>query len=267
MTCAESQELIAALIDEELSAAERHALEAHLEECPGCALVAGQQREIKQALRARAERLHAPAELRRSILADQRIFPKNNLPRERIFWRTGVFRQTALAAAVLVALALPLYLLERPGRETVAATAVARYGPLATSELSVIRSENPDQIVAHLVREAGGHLHPMGYDFSAMGLRPAAGAVQEIDGRKVLVVIYRGEAGTLICYTFAGSEADAPVHAAKFSDPTKPMNFYAFSQGPVNAVLHREGELICILASEMPMGKLLALAQSKARPA
>ena len=44
------------------------------------------------------------------------------------------------------------------------------------------------------------------------------------------------------------------------------MNFYAFSHERVNAVLHREGEVICILASEIPMEKLLALAQSRAKP-
>jgi len=43
------------------------------------------------------------------------------------------------------------------------------------------------------------------------------------------------------------------------------MDFYAFSRGGINAVLHREGRIICILASEMPMEKLLALAQSKAK--
>jgi hypothetical protein len=60
-------------------------------------------------------------------------------------------------------------------------------------------------------------------------------------------------------------EKDAPPHAAKFFDPAKKMNLYAFSRGGINAVLHREGDLICILASEMPMDELLALAKSKAK--
>jgi hypothetical protein len=145
--------------------------------------------------------------------------------------------------------------------------AVANYQSLVSNEVLPAAPQNPDQLVSRLVREAGGHFHPMGYDFSAMGLRPAGGAVQEIEGRKVLVVIYRGEGGTLICYTFFGSEADAPKDAVKFVDPAKHMNFYSFSRARVNAVLHREGELICVLASDMPMEKLLALARSKARPA
>jgi RNA polymerase sigma factor (sigma-70 family) len=46
----------------------------------------------------------------------------------------------------------------------------------------------------------------------------------------------------------------------------KKMNFYAFCREAVNAVLHREGDVICILVSEMSMDDLLALARSKARP-
>ena len=106
----------------------------------------------------------------------------------------------------------------------------------------------------------------MGYDLTAMNLRPVAGVVREIHGRKILVAIYQGEGGSLLCYTFLGSEADAPPNAARFFDPDMKMNFHAFSRAGINAVLHREGDVICILASEMPMDELLALARSKAKP-
>jgi hypothetical protein len=99
-----------------------------------------------------------------------------------------------------------------------------------------------------------------------MDLRPVAGVVREIQGRKVLVAIYQGGGGAILCYTFLGAEKDAPPNAARFFDPEKKISFYAFSSDRVNAVLHREGEVICILASEMPMDELLALAKSKAKP-
>ena len=70
----------------------------------------------------------------------------------------------------------------------------------------------------------------MGYDLSAMSLEPVAGVVREISGRKILVVIYQGEGGSLLCYTFLGSEADAPPNAASFFDPDTKVNFHAFSQ-------------------------------------
>jgi hypothetical protein len=44
------------------------------------------------------------------------------------------------------------------------------------------------------------------------------------------------------------------------------MNFYAFLRAGTNAVLHPEGDVICILVSEMPMDELLALVKSKAQP-
>jgi anti-sigma factor RsiW len=265
MTCEEAQELITALTDQELTAPEQHSVEAHLRECSACSLVAAEQRRMKELLRGRAERLRAPAELRRSILSDQRVFPKS--PRARSQFRTrGRLRRAALAAALLIALALPMLLLHRRDSDPIAATAIERYQTLANSDLSRAGAETPNDLVSRLVREAGGQFHPMGYDFSAMRLQPVAGTVQEIQGRKVLVVIYRGEGGTLFCYTFPGSEADAPGDSEKLFDPAKKMNFYTFKRGTVNAILHPEGELICLLASEMPMTDLLKLARAKARP-
>jgi anti-sigma factor RsiW len=266
MTCEEIQELITALVDEELTDTERRGVEAHLRDCTACALIAEQQRQVKQAIRARAKRMHAPAELRRAILFDERIF-SNKKPAAwwRSVWPSTHVARAAFAAALLVVVGLPAFLLLRPRSEPIAAAALATYEVFAKSEVSPLGSEKPEELVARLVREVGGHLHPMGYDFSALQMQPVAGSVQEIHGRKVLVVMYRGPSGMLFCYTFVGTEADAPINAAKFYEPAKKMNLYAFARGPVNAVLHREGDLICILASEMPMNELLELTRSKAR--
>ena len=104
----------------------------------------------------------------------------------------------------------------------------------------------------------------MGYDLSMVNLKPVAGTAQTFDGRRVLVALYQGEGGALTCYTFLGTENDAPPGAQTFVDADKNMTFYSYSVGRINAVLHREGTLICILVSAMPMPDLLALARSKA---
>jgi anti-sigma factor RsiW len=267
MTCAEAQEFVAGLIDHELTDADQRAIEAHLQECSDCRLIEAQQRLVKQALRVRAERLRAPADLRNRILSDERIFPqKKNTRRWAEYLQPGShFVSAALAAAVMLAIAVPAFYLLWPKSESIATAALGTYEALAKSEVSARGNETADAIVARLVHEAGGHPHPMGYDLSRLQMQPIGGSVHEIHGRKVLVVIYRGQGGTLFCYTFVGSEADAPAHAAKFYEAAKKMNLYAFSRGPVNAVLHREGDLICILASEMPMNELVELTRSKAR--
>ena len=267
MTCEEAQELITALVDRELLDPERGSLESHLRQCSHCRFTVEQEQLVKQMIHSRAERMRAPGELRDRIIADRRIFPEKSGTRRRgLPWLLPNLARPALAAALLLTIALPAFFLLKPAGEPIAAVALETYDLFAKGELSVRRTDNPDEIVEQLTREVGGHFHPMGYDLTSMHLRPVAGLVREIQGRKILVAIYQGTGGTLFCYTFFGSEKDAPPSAAKFFDPVKKMNFYSFSRGGVNAVFHREGEIICILASEMPMEELLALAKSKARP-
>jgi anti-sigma factor RsiW len=267
MTCEQAQEWITALVDRELLDAERSPLEAHLQECSSCRMAVEQERILKETIRGRAERMSAPRALRDRILTDRRVFPDTTAPlwrgRTRLMTRLA---RPGLAAALLLAIALPAFFLFQVDREPVAAAALESYDLFRKGALSVRRTANPEEIVEQLTRAVGGHFHPMGYDFTAMQMRPVAGLVREIQGRKILVAIYEGSGGTLFCYTFSGSEEDAPPDSAKFIDPVKKINFYAFSRTGVNAVFHREGEIICVLASEMPMDQLLALARSKAKP-
>lgn len=268
MNCDEAQELITALVDQELHQAERSALEAHLEECSGCRLAFEDELALKRKIRQAGERMYAPALLRSRILSDRRIFPENRGLARRWLENLGLrspLYQAGLALAFLVLLILPTYYLSNRISQPVTLAAFETYDLFTQGKLPLERTSS-DEIVRRLTQAVDGHFHPMGYDLSVMSLEPVAGVVREIRGRKILVVIYQGEGGSLLCYTFLGSEADAPPNAARFFDPDTKMNFHAFSRAGINAVLHREGEVICILASEMPMDELLALARSKAKP-
>jgi anti-sigma factor RsiW len=268
MTCAEAQELITALLDDELDEAGRRPLEMHLQDCADCRVALTQERFLKRQIRAAGDSLRAPASLRDRILADQRIFPEKAQPRSkwRYIWsKPHILRPAALAAFLLVITLTGLYVFNQ-ARQPIALAAVESYGPFIRGELPVSQANSANEIKEKLVRAAGGRFEPMAYDLEAMNLKPVAGAVREIQGRTILIAVYRGEGGSLLCYTFLGSEKDAPLAAASFFDRDKKINFYAFSHHGANAVLHREGDVICILVSEMPMEDLLALAQSKARP-
>jgi anti-sigma factor RsiW len=269
MTCAEAQELITALVDQELQSTERSLLEAHLKECAACRVALEEERALKNNIRAAGERIRAPDELRDRILSDQRIFPEKSRSATKwhdYIWPAPRIFRPALVVVLLLAAALPTFYVLKQRSEPIVLTALATYELFSRGELPVHRTENTGEIIGQLTHAVGGRFHPMGYDLTAMNLRPVAGLVREINGRKILVAIYQGQGGTLFCYTFLGSEADVPANAARFFDSDKKMNFYAFSQGRVNAVFHREGEVVCILVSEMAMEDLLALARSKARP-
>lgn len=112
MNCDEAQELITALVDQELDQAERSALEAHIERCSGCRLAFEEELALKRKIRQAGERMYAPALLRSRILSDRRIFPENRgLARrwlENLWPRSPVY-QAGLALAFLVLLFLPTY--------------------------------------------------------------------------------------------------------------------------------------------------------------
>jgi anti-sigma factor (TIGR02949 family) len=268
MNCDEAQELITALVDQELRDPERNSVAAHLQECANCRSVLENEQAIKQEVRAAGERIRAPSQLRERVLSDPRIFPEKSRSargwRDYV-WPTPPILRPVLAAALLLIVALPAFYVFQQRTTPIALAALETYDRFLNGELPVHRTENTNEIIGQLTRAVGGRFHPMGYDLRAMNLEPVAGLVREIQGRKILVAVYQGQGGSLFCYTFLGSEEDAPPSAARFFDPDKKMNFYAFTRGRVNAVLHREGEVICILASEMPMQELLALAESKAR--
>ena len=269
MKCDEAQELITALVDQELRDPERSSLEVHLTECARCRWAREEERALKQAIRRAGQGILAPDELRDRILSNPRIFPAKSRSARRwrdYIWPMPHMLRPALAIALILAFALPTLYWFKERSEPIAVAALETYDLFLRGELPVQRAENSNEIEAQLTSAVGGRFHPMGYDLTAMNLRPVAGFVREIDGRKVLVAIYQGQGGTLFCYTFSGSEKDAPPNAARFFDAAKKINFYAFSRDSVNAVFHREGEVICILASEMPMDELLALAKSKAKP-
>jgi len=269
MTCSEAQKLITGLVDGELLDSERNFLTTHLAECDRCRFSLEAERRLKQSLQHSAMGLRVPSKLRDKILSDPRIFPQKSSAGEssqRYVSLTHRFVRPALAAAVLVAILLPTFLLFRASREPIAAAAVKTYDLFRTGTLSVHKTDNFNDIAEELTRAVDRRFQPMRYDLTAINLRPVGGLVREIQGRKVLIAIYQGQGGTLFCYTFLGSETDAPPNAARFFDANKKINFYAFSDGEVNAVLHRENDVICILASEMPMEELLSLARAEAKP-
>lgn len=268
MNCKEAQELITALVDDELSASELASIESHLRECVKCRFAHRQERALKTAVRTAGSAVSSPGDLREKILSGLGRPGKGealNEPQGPGRLSQLAFRP-ALAFALLLLLLLPVVYLMRSEPAPIALSALKSHERMVAGSLSYTREENPEKLKIQLARSVDGRFGPMGYDLSMMGLRPVGGTVQEVAGRKIIVALYEGTAPSLTCYTFLGTERDVPKGAALFADPEKKINFYTFSHQGVNGVMHREGELICILVSEIPLPELLAVARSKAQP-
>ena len=143
MNCGETQEIITALVDNELDRGERSALEAHLNECSGCRLAFEEELALKRKIRQAGERMYAPALLRSRILSDRRIFPENRgLARrwlENLWPRSPVY-QAVLALAFLVLLILPTYYLSNRISQPVGLAAIETYDSFRRGELKTARS-------------------------------------------------------------------------------------------------------------------------------
>lgn len=269
MKCEEAQELITALVDNELNDPEGSLLESHLKDCPKCQFVFLQEQNLKREIHAAGIKLYAPADLRERILSNRRIFPERaylakgwkNLisPRRRVL-------RPALVLGVLVVLLLPTFYLIRSTDRPIALAALEIHKKVLEGDISLTKAASQDEMKENLIRSVEGRFAPMGYDLSMVGLHPEGGMVQEVKGRKVLVTVYEGKGLSLACFTFIGTDEDAPEKADIFFDPEKKIKFYTFSHGDIHGVLHREGNVICILVSKMPMMEILALARAKAQP-
>jgi anti-sigma factor RsiW len=269
MTCKEAQELITALVDGELTGPERSAVEDHLKDCLSCQRAYRHEKALKGAVRAAGLSLRAPASVREKILSGVYALPQTTESLKgwkELLKPPQLWLRPAFVSVLLLILVLPTFYLLDQRSQSISLAALSTYGALLSGDLPMIRAKGAEEMKEQLVRSVGGSFSPMGYDLSMMNLMPVAGAVHEINGRKMLVTVYQGQ-GSLICYTFLGTEDDAPDNAALFFDAEKKINFYAFSRDDINAVFHREGGIICILVSPMPMQDLLALARAKAHSA
>ena len=265
MNCEQAQEWISALVDNELSAQERVAIEEHIGACRHCQQAYDQERVIKQQVKLASATMTAPAALRQAIEGAAR--KPGPWRRARVMLKdilaTPLVRP-ALAVALLLLVIYPL-MFRGADEKNVALATLSIHAAIESGNKAVAGVDDVAKLKEQLVRAVNGRFAPMGFDLSTMKIYPVAGFVQKIGGRDVLVTIYRGEGTTVTCFTFLGAESDAPPDAKVFFDDVKKINFYSFSSDDSHAVMHREGELICILVSKMPAADLLAMIRDKAR--
>lgn len=265
MNCEKAEELITALVDGQLAESERGELENHFKGCTPCRFALAQERNLKKAIFAAGSELRAPAALKESLLNDPRLFA-TPAPRLGYMLRLNLRRRgAAFALAASLAVVGASWLLRSPS-PAIALAAVSTYSQAFEAGPLTVQSADLRAVINALTAMVQARFKPMGYDFAMMQIQPTGGALRTIAGREVLVTRYLGPSHALLCYTFLGDESDAPAGAAVFHDAAKGLDFYAFSLGDVNAVLHRENGVICILASKMATNELLDLARAKAAP-
>jgi anti-sigma factor RsiW len=265
MKCEEAEELISALADDQLSDRERSSIEGHLRECPRCQRAYEWHRSLNSEIRMVSASMVAPIDLRQRILSDQRTMPKeaeSSNAGSMLIVRFQPFLRPAFASALLVILLISIFLLMQRPSQPISLTALQIRAKIDEGKISLQEATNTDELHDWLRRAVDGKFGPLGYDFSPLGVKPIGGTVREVKGRQILVAVFRGNELSITCFTFLGTEEDAPKNATVFFDPETRIRFYSFSRNGINAVLHREDNTICMLTSNMPPEDLLSLVRS-----
>ena len=300
MRCDEAQELITARLDDELDAEERVSLEAHLGQCTDCALTFAQESVLKRRIRLVAQQIGAPVALRQRIERNtaaakpvKKAWPEWSL-RNRFAlpgWRrneetrttpsaikrvssTWNFRawlalptwRRALIAAMFVSVVTLIFYAQRQEEKNVggiASESFAVHESILSGKTALLHAVNLAAMRREMASAVGDRFKPVVLDFSMKNLHPVAGFVRNIAGRDMLVTVYQGDGPTITCFTFLGSESDAPQGVERLYDAPMNVNYYSFSKDGLSAVLHREGDVMCLLVSKMAAANLIALLRGK----
>jgi hypothetical protein len=266
MKCEQAEELISALIDNELSDPERSSIEVHLKDCPKCQRAYEWGRVLNMEIRTVSASVVAPVDLRQRILSDQRTTTKeaeSSKGRSKLILRLQPLLRPTFAFALLVILVISIFFLRQSPSQPISLAALQIRAKIVKGEVSLREATDTDELHTWLRRAVNGRFGPLGYDFSPLGVKPIGATVQEVEGRQILVAVFRGNGLSIMCFTFLGTEEDAPKNATVFFDPETRIRFYSFSRNGINAVLHREDNTICMLTSNMPPEELLSLARSQ----
>ena len=265
MRCDQAQELITARLDNELSADERSTLEAHLDICQRCRRALTAESRLKQQIKAARREVVAPAALRREIeneIASRRAAVAVHADGGFAKWFNLRGWRPAFAVALLV-IGITTILYLRAPQQDLGMVALETHRNLLSGTTTLVRYEDANRLREDLARAVGNRFAPIAFDLSTMKLYPVSGFVQKIGGRDVLVTVYQGAGPAITCFTFLGAETDAPKDSERFYDADMKVNFYSFSQDGINAVLHQESNVVCILVSKMAPADILALLRGK----
>src|SRR5262249_22399396 len=112
MKCEQTEELISALADNELSDRERSSIEGHLKDCPRCQRAYEWHQSLNSEIRTVSASVVAPTDLRQRILSDQRTTRKEGKSfngARKLILHLQPFLRPAFASALLVILVISIF--------------------------------------------------------------------------------------------------------------------------------------------------------------
>lgn len=242
------------LLDGRLDPARRGDVEAHLSVCASCRRRRDALSETRRITRASGSRAVPPGlETRlRAALDAEDTARRGRASRRR--WVAAI----VTATAVVVFGAPALWHLAH--RADVVAIAADDFASVRAGTMPIeVRTDQPARLAAHFA----AHGAPSKvFDFGMMGFRLEGGAVRQIGGHPSALYVYGGPGGLrLVCQMFRGRADELPPGSELRE--RNGVVFRIFERNGVTLVFWQEGDIMCVLASDLAREQLVDLAVAK----
>jgi anti-sigma factor RsiW len=186
MTCAETEILLHALLDDELDAGHAHDVEAHVASCPRCAAELRAYREMRRAMPAAQLRFAAPMSLRHRIERALPPAPPRVSSRRSVL--KGFAMGTALSAAMAASLVIAVIRTDQDQR-VLGDVISAHVRSLQSDHLTDVQTSDQHRVKPWFNGKVA--IAPPVMDLTAQGFTLVGGRLDYVDGRTVASIVYR----------------------------------------------------------------------------
>lgn len=248
------------LLDGRLDAATRARMDAHLEACSQCQRELEALRSVKQAA-GRIAVQKAPADLASAVsraldLEDRR----GNAAREPT---RHVWLRPALALGLLVLIGVAVWLWPGRGATDLTASVAQDFSSFRTGRLVLGLRTTDTRKLEEFFAANGIAFETRVFDLGMMGYRATGGRVHGLNGRPSALFVYEGEGERLLlCEMYEGRLSELPTPAAVREHNA--IRFHVHQKDGLTMVFWQEGEVVCVLVSQIPTEDVIQLAFAKA---
>lgn len=241
MNCQEYKEIISAHVDATLSPAEESKAQSHLNRCPECSQTFAWETKATKILRQSLSPLTPRQELKQRLL-DQ-LGQANN---ESQSW---LWASRAWVPAFLILLITGSVYLVWPLRnqQDFFADTVSHY-------------QRAHRDLTNLSQTAGTDPTARILDLKPWGYHLLGKSIQRTNGRENRVFVYHGQQNDLLlAQEVEGASLSPPRGSTVVTKSGK--NFVSLRSGNVNLVAWQDNNIVCVLASQLPRDRVIALAE------
>jgi len=240
--CQEYKEIISAHVDGALSSGEEIETQSHLDECPKCKQKFMWETQVRKSLKPKLSAIPIRPGLKERLL-DRLEEPK----RDGFFGWSYMPHGLAAAVALILIVGVPYLVWQGRVQDNLFSNTVVHYQRVARGIAGTPQAALSKTPAARLL------------DLSPWGYRVLA--THQVRGQEGWAYVFQGqEKEILLAQELEGRDLTIPVGARTIQGSNR--DFVSYTQQGVNVIAWKESDLLCMLASTLPKGQLLGLAQN-----